>query len=148
MRPDVTNFYQWPMCPPVTRCNQSDNISPQVNRGHFPLVQDLALSSRNRSLIVSICHFQVAPSPTRRRYTRLGSGGRRRGRARQRVLPVRRPLPPPQRRKITCRSIRNKGGTSLSIEIRLGNDSRPGRLHDFEIIIDFKILVGIVLSRP
>ena len=22
----------------MTRCNQSDNISPQVNRGHFPLV--------------------------------------------------------------------------------------------------------------
>ena len=31
------------------------------------------------------------------------------------------------------------------IQCRLANDRRPGRLLDSEIIIDFKILVGVVL---
>ena len=31
---------------------------------------------------------------------------------------------------------------------RLANDRQPGRLRDSEIIIDFKILVGVVLDRP
>ena len=75
------------------------------------LFQQVALSSRNQSLIVVPSNFQVAPYRTRPRYTRPASGARRRGRARRAPPPVPPPMPGP---KITCRSIRNKGGTSLS----------------------------------
>ena len=49
-----------------------------------------------------------------------------------------------QRTNSSKRATDSPAGT-FRVWIRLANDSRPGRLHDFEIIIDFKILVGIVL---
>ena len=48
--------WQLPMSPLVTRCNQSDNISPQVNRCHFPLVCHLLSNS-------TLSYNTVRPAP-------------------------------------------------------------------------------------